>query len=115
MPVYCSRAVASIALSAGKLGYSLHGHDVWIRVCIKTRSVVDISWFSGLVRDTVSRYDHTLLDDVLGDGALIEDLLFNVLNSIRESISKEKIELLDAWCEASIPDGDIIVSIGELA
>ena len=115
MPKYCARSTASIALTARRFGYRLHGHDIVIKLCIDTNEVINLTEFSGLVKQVVSRYDRILLEDIIGDDAIIEDLLARILSEMKNSLATRGVAFNDLWCEASIPDGDIIVSIGELA
>ncbi len=107
MPVYCSDTVLSIALTASKLGYkNVHGHDVHVRLCIKVNRIIDIEMIYAIIRRIGEKYDHRVLDDILGEGALIEDLLKAI---IHDAIKELGVEFDSLWAEARVPHGTIIV------
>ena len=107
---YCTSAVASVALTAGKLGAAgLHGHDVRVKVCIDSDRIVDIEFLKEITREAVGAYDHASLDESIGPGALIEDLLAEVQRRITASLEKKGIEARVASVEGSIPSGTIIL------
>ena len=107
---YCTGTVASIALTAGKLGGAeLHGHDVRVRVCIDSDRVIDIELLREITREAIRAYDHTSLDESIRPGALIEDLLAEVQRRITASLEERGIEARVASVEGSVPSGTIIL------
>ena len=107
---YCTGAIASVALTAGRLGDSeLHGHDVSIRVCIDSDRIIDIELLREITRETVEAYDHTSLEESIGPGALIEDLLAEIQRGVKASLRRRGIEARGVVVEGSIPSGTIIL------
>lgn len=112
MPVYCSWGTASVALRAGRFGYEVHGHDVRLRVCLRTRGVTNLSLLHRLVSDAAARYSHKPLWETLCPGdPLIEHLAARVLLDVHSSIGAH--EVVEAWVVAEVPEGRIIVSLEE--
>ena len=112
VPVYCSWGTVSVALRAGRFGYGLHGHDVRIQVCLRTRGVVDLSLLHRLVSGAASRYTHRPLWETLCPGdPLIEHLAARILVEVSSTVDGS--EVVEAWAEAEVPEGRIIVSLGE--
>ncbi|MCE4620654.1 MAG: 6-carboxytetrahydropterin synthase [Desulfurococcales archaeon] len=107
---YCTSAVASIAMTAGKLGGTeLHGHDVTVRVCVDIDRVIDIELLREITGEAVRAYDHTNLDESIGHGALIEDLLAEIRGRVIASLKSRGIEARVVTVEGSIPSGTIIL------
>ena len=110
MPVYCSASVASVALRAWRFGYGIHGHDVRLTVCVRSRALLDLSRLHRLVAEAVARYTHKPLWETLCPGdPLIEHLAARVLSEVADSLE----DVADAWVEAEVPEGRIIVSLAE--
>lgn len=110
MPVYCVSTIISIALRAEKFDGRLHGHDVGLKACIEVVKVVDIVMLKDALRRVTSKYDHTYLEEVLGEGSLVEDLISRVLSEFLDEIGSVGIKATKAWIKAIIPDGEIVVS-----
>ncbi len=110
MPVYCSEAVASVALRAGRFGYTVHGHDVKLRVCVRSLGLLDLSRLYSLVSEVASKYSHRPLWETLCSGdPLIEHLAAKVLSEVTGSLG----DVVEGWIEAEVPEGRIIVSLEE--
>ncbi len=107
---YCVEGVISVALSAGKIGYQgIHGHDVNIRVCIETHLIIDLEALYENLNNVLKKYDHKNLDEVLGRGAIIEDLLHAILDEMRKKLNEKQFLYNKVWGEARVPHGIIIV------
>ncbi len=112
MPVYCSRASISVAMTARRFGYSsVHGHDVEVEVCVESRSLIDLSALSAAVERAASRFDHKPLWETL----CVEDPLLEHLASavLLRAVGELGSDYAGAWAEARVPEGRIKVSLDE--
>lgn len=110
LPEYCVSTIVSIALRAARFDGRLHGHDVGVKACVKTSTVVDITVLKRLLEEAASSYDHVFLDEVIGGEPLIEDLISALLNGLLDRLNDAGIRFSGAWIKAIIPDGEIILS-----
>jgi len=111
MPVYCSTAVASVALKAERFGYRLHGHDVELTVCVESPEPLDLVRVRDAVAGEAARFSHAPLWEMLcAEDPLVEDLAAAVLLGVarRLGVAPERV-----WVEARVPEGKIIVSGSE--
>ncbi len=83
---YCVEETVSIALSIPSWGYSVHGHDVRVRICVGSRARFNIDVIRGMLREALHLFDHKLLNDVLGGEALIEDMLEHVISLFQNKL-----------------------------
>lgn len=107
----CSSSWVNILLEMPSLGYSLHGHDVFIEVCLKDERkgilVFDIEVLKNNLREILNKIEKKKLSKVIGSkDSSLEDLALYVCN---ELILRLK-EIKEVLVRASVPNGSVGVT-----
>lgn len=100
---YCVSDWVSIALKASRLGYSLHGHDVKVTLCIESDRIVDVEEVARSLRSVLDRLDYRPLWESLGrEDPLVEDLLVEIAGeAVKAGVRVSSVS-------AALPRGRII-------
>ncbi|MCE4608710.1 MAG: hypothetical protein F7B61_07170 [Caldisphaeraceae archaeon] len=101
----CVAGIVSVAMKIESMGYGLHGHDLYIRVCTCSESDinVNIDILKERLDSLLSNLDHKPLWEIVGGEGKIEDLLKYLNDNLK----------IDNLCEieAKMPDREVYLYI----
>ena len=105
----CVSRTVSVGIRVPSWGYEEHGHDLEIWACFRPDGRVDIEGLRSLLARLLDRYDHRPLWRVLGEDALIEDLLEDLCSSLERSLAESHASARPILVEARFASSRIII------
>jgi len=76
--------------------YGLHGHDIDVTVCWRSRTIIDLEHLSSILSETLSNIDHKPLWETVGGGGILEDLIKYLCSNERLKIKDAEIDTISA-------------------